>query len=96
VAFPVLIGYVLECSICCSGNFEASEQVGEYEGCGIMAAAMIRLMVRAQRPHRTVQPKQAYSSAVRCGDSAWTKLRTSQSVITLQEQMIMADSVGHA
>jgi hypothetical protein len=48
-------------------------------------------MVRAHRPHRGLQPKQVYTSlAVRISESgSAAATRISESVSTLQEQMIM-------
>ncbi len=52
---------------------------------------MMRLMVRAQRPHCGLQPRQPYSCAGVRADSAdpASALRTSSSLNTLQEQTIM-------
>jgi hypothetical protein len=58
------------------------------------ASAMMRLMVRAHRPHCALQPRQVYTSpALRTGELASiTALRTSWSLSTLQEQTIMIAS----
>ena len=54
------------------------------------ASSMIRLMVRAHRPHWALQPRQPYTwLAVRGASGAATALRTSRSLKTLQEQTIM-------
>jgi hypothetical protein len=56
---------------------------------------MIRLMVRAHRPHWALQPRQPYTwLAVRGASGAATALRTSWSLKTLQEQTIMGAGVG--
>jgi hypothetical protein len=54
------------------------------------ASSMIRRMVRAQRPHCGLQPRQPYTSPAVCGAPVLTAVRTSWSVRTLQEQTIMA------
>ncbi len=52
---------------------------------------MMRLMVRAQRPHCGLQPRQPYTSAGVRADPAdpASAPRTSSSLNTLQEQTIM-------
>lgn len=58
---------------------------------------MILLMVRAQRPHSALQPRQPYSCLAVRGKAAeaLTAPRTSWSLKTLQEQTIkVASSLG--
>jgi hypothetical protein len=50
---------------------------------------MMRRMVRAQRPHCALQPRQPYTWLVERGASDWTAERTSLSLKTLQEQTII-------
>ena len=58
------------------------------------ASSMIRLMLRAHRPHFGRQPKHLYTWPVVVGSrtAVVTMVRTSRSVRTLQEQMIMKAS----
>jgi hypothetical protein len=60
------------------------------------ASSMMRLIVRAQRPHCGLQPRQPYTwPAVRGGKSDPARaVRTSSSLNTLQEQMIMGIVLG--
>jgi hypothetical protein len=50
---------------------------------------MIFRIVRAQRPHCALQPRQPYTWPVVRGADAVTALRTAWSVSTLQEQTII-------
>jgi hypothetical protein len=65
-------------------------------GAATKASFMMRRMVRAQRPHWGLQPRQWYTSPAVRGESwpAARAPRTSWSVNTLQEQTIMADRPG--
>jgi hypothetical protein len=58
---------------------------------------MIRLMLRAHRPHFGRQPKHLYTwlGVVGGWTAVMTMVRTSRSVRKLQEQMIMKASPAH-
>jgi hypothetical protein len=55
-----------------------------------MGSSMICLIERAQRPHGAIRPKERKNSpVVRGGELVAIAVRTSRSLSTLQEQMIM-------
>jgi len=54
------------------------------------ASSMIRQMVRMQRPHCALHPRQRYTCAAERGAATLMAWRTSWSLSTLQEQTIIA------
>jgi hypothetical protein len=55
---------------------------------------MILRMVRRQRPHWALQPRQRWTCAALRGAAAFTAVRTSRSLSTLQEQTIIEPGLG--